>query len=275
MNNQYYNNCFNGDSTSAKSYLFNTQQPPNHFVLPHSYSPPVYCQNYSRGLIPSDNRICDEMNDCHLTESWAGYMNHNTTLTQISNQIPILNSFVPIRMPSDIRTNSWNTPRGTFSPHQNVHLKNLYYFEELNRIQENNGPVHPQQQLMGKGFSRLAELNYEPSTSHDEFNSAMMAPYSNAIQMSASMDQEGRVKTSIKFQDRNKKLDFKKNFRDENLKVNGCFHREGSKSPNVRPYDSTSTSVASPPKKKWIRHYLTGNESLVLMCDSNRKGFFL
>lgn len=194
-----------------------------------------------------DSGICDGMNNCHLTDSWA-YMNH-----QPINDIPILNPYVPLRLPIELQTTSNYVLKGTFH-HQfsantfrnQEYLNNFHCINQFQNV-ELKDRVHPQQQLLQDGLSRLAELNYESTlrnTSIESFDNC-------ATNMN---EHEERVKTSIKFQDRNKKLDFKINFRDQNRKLNGCFHLDDSKASN----DATSTSVAPPPKKKWIRHYMTG-----------------
>lgn len=115
--------------------------------------------------------------------------------------------------------------------------KNSKYTQEL----DSN---HPQQQLLQEGFSRLTDLSYEPFVSEPKIE--------NAPSPVETLHHNKVSKSSIKFQDRNKKLDFKKNFRDENLKVDGCFHRESS--------SNSSSEAVAPPKKKWIRHYMTGKE---------------
>lgn len=213
-------------------------------------SPPVFSPYYHHSFSRvGDSGICDGMNNCHLTESWASYMHH-----QPINDIPILNPYVPLRMPIELQTTSNGVLRGTFYHQQNAllnqeYLRNVYSVNQFKNV-ELKDRAHPQHQLMQDGFSRLAELNYEPPLRHDE--PSVEAPNNCATNMN---EHEERVKTSIKFQDRNKKLDFKVNFRDENRKLNGCFHRDDSKSPNVSVANSSS---AAPPKKKWIRHYLTG-----------------
>lgn len=69
--------------------------------------------------------------------------------------------------------------------------------------------------------------------------------------MIESSEHKEKVKISVKFQDRNNnKLDFKVNFHDVKRKADVSFHSG----------DSGKSSEASPhpPKKKWIRHYMTG-----------------
>lgn len=175
-------------------------------------------------------------------------------LTQISNEIPILNPYQPLQVPSELQGNVFDD---AYHQHQNAFFKSFYRPEGFGyaqgvSISAAGSYHHPQQELMREGFSRLAELNYD-APQHEQ---SMTPAYREASVALLPIEYEERIKTSIKFQDRNKKLDFKVNFRDENRKVNGCFHREESKSPN----NSALAFAVAPPKKKWIRHYLTGNE---------------
>lgn len=173
--------------------------------------------------------ICDGMTNCHLTEPWAGYMNQRThmALTQYSSDIPILTPYVT----------SMELPRHHSSFLCNQSVLHQVYTSEMNNV------VTCQQQTFQEEFSPIADFG--SSTSRYEFENTARTT------LDYVSENDERIKASIKFQDRNKKLDFKVNFRDENLKVNGCFYREDSKSP---------TNALAPPKKKWIRHYLTGKE---------------
>jgi hypothetical protein len=78
-----------------------------------------------------------------------------------------------------------------------------------------------------------------------------------------------RIKTSIKYQDRNKKLDFKTNFRDENRKVNGCFY--DSDHTMLESGECALFKIAAPPKKKWIKHYLTAKSGRFFFMDGSNK----
>jgi hypothetical protein len=251
---QLFTNCCNGTTTRSKSHV---HDPQSHPIQSSQYlSPLLYQPNHSRGLISSDNGICDGMNNCHLTESWAGYMKQQTTLpiTQISNNIPILNPYVPLNRPIELKTSTNDILNATLYQQPNFLfnqdcLTNSNYLNHTRNIGV-NGQIHTQQQLYQGGFSRLTEFNYDATS--NQYNSL------GELSADCAMNEhEERVKTSIKFQDRNKKLDFKVNFRDENRKVNGCFHREDSKSPNA---------VAAP-KKKWIRQHMTGN---ALICITHK-----
>lgn len=174
----------------------------------------------------TDRGICDEMVNCCLTDYWM-HQQINLPITQISSDIPILNPYVPMRLPIELQSTSGGVLEGTFYHHQE-YLRNIYSFDQLQNIDVQH-KVHSQQ----GGFSRLA---HETSAGHR---------YDAISTIQNTFDD--RVHTSIKFQDRNKKLDFKVNFREENRKANGCFHRE-------------DVSAVAPPKKKWIRHYMTGKD---------------
>lgn len=249
---QYCTSSSNDSSSQPKSNFFDFQRSFSNMVrVPFCHSTAFRPASPTLGLprIPTDSGICDRMFNCHLTESWTGYMNQqiNLPIHQISNDIPILNSYVPMRLPIELQTTTSGVSKGSAhhlsSFPNNEYLKNVYYANHLKSV-DMRSMIHPQQQLLQDGFSRLAELNYEPLSDNRQFdNSSMMTPAADKIAHAY------QVHSSIKFQDRNKKLDFKANFRDENRKANGCFHREESK----------SLSTAGPPKKKWIRHYMTGN----------------
>lgn len=212
--------------------------------------PQFYHRSFPRN---ADNGICDGMNDCHLTETcvnYANYVNFRPNFAELS----VLNPYVLPRLPNELQTSSDALMKDTLYQEQSA-LHNQKYFSNVHCVTPPKDHVHPQQQLLQGGFSRLAELNYKPSLHHE-------APLIElSVDCTTSMNEhEERVKTSIKFQDRNKKLDFKVNFRDENRKLNGCFYRDNSKSPN----DAASSLAAPPPKKKWIRHYMTGKKGEVV-----------
>lgn len=268
MNNRnVFNNHSNGAPTGAN--FFDTHLLPTELLRLPTLNLSAHRHTYDRGLISTESGICDEMNNCHLTETWAGFINQETDLplARMSPEIPILNPYVPLRLPIELQTNSSRIIEATaLHHHQNATLENFTRKKSLPSHLEAYGSSlnsypHPQQKLMREGFSRLDELNYESSQVESHENSITSA-YAGGSVMSLPIEYEKRIKTSIKFQDRNKKLDFKVNFRDENRKLDGCFHREDSKSPKAL------TFAVAPPKKKWIRHYLTGNESAkaVLTC---------
>jgi hypothetical protein len=161
----------------------------------------------------------------------------------------------------------------------------------MNSFAMNNVETHPQQHLMRDGFSRRDELDYElkiennqksekndsiyhqsndtnnvTSNSNSNNNISINCNNNNSIEMNNTNepDYHHKIKTSIKYQDRNKKLDFKKNFRDENRKVNGCFYDSERISPKYR--DNHCDAISAPPKKKWLKsHYstvLSGSRSI-------------
>lgn len=233
-----------------------------HNSLESSYRT-IYRHSYMHGLISCDSGICDGLNNCHLAEPWAGSVNQqiNLSIFQISSEIPILNHYESMRTRDD----------GSF--HESIYAQRQALYPRDHRHHELLTPCHPQQQLRG-GFSGLHELRNGKSSTHFQ----LKVPMTSTANVSES--REDHVKSSIKFQDRNKKLDFKVNFREENRKANRCFHRDDSKSPkpssenNIRPSQCTSSdNVAHPPKKKWIRHYImTGNFGLEFeMVESFRK----
>lgn len=206
----------------------------------------IYRHSNIHGSISCDSGICDGLNNCHLAEPWAVSVNQqiNLSITQISSEIPILNPYESMRACDGGIHESIYAQR----PRDHQHHELLI-------------PCHPQQQLFRGGFSGLDELRNGQSSTHLQ----LKVPMTSTANVSES--RRVHVNSCIKFQDRNKKLDFKVNFREENRKANRCFHRDDSKSPkpssdnNIRPSQCISSdNVVHPPKKKWIRHYImTGN----------------
>lgn len=211
----------------------------------------IYRHSYAHGLIPGDSGICDGMNNCHLTEPWAGFVNQqiNLSITQITSEIPILNPYESMRPSMHARGD------GDIDIHESIYAQRQTLRPRDHRRYELLTPCHTQQQLFSGGFSRLDELHSGKTSTQFQLR-VPMTPTANI-----SESREERVKSCIKFQDRNKKLDFKMNFREENRKLNRCFHRDGSKSPrlssdnNKSSQCTSSDNVAHPPKKKWIRHW--------------------
>jgi hypothetical protein len=241
-------------------------------------SPPIY-GTHSQFTPTRYNGICDRMNDCHLTDPWINYMKQhvNFPITHIANQIPILNSYVPLSSAAfELKT---SYPNNNYYHHdhnlmQNSLLSGMYlneHYKCLNMTDDSEMPAHPQQQLFCDGFShRHSELDYEetnddhqqnkPEQNNDIYeNSKTMSPTRRNSKDNRALSDEDRyhhrlrIKTSIKFQDRNKKLDFKTNFRDENRKVNRCFYDNEKLSPK------NIINGHSAPKKKWIKHYMKNN----------------
>lgn len=250
--------------------------------VPSSYftSPPIYGTHsqFTPLSTTTDNGICDGMNDCHLTDSWVNYMNQhvNLPITHIANQIPILNSYIPLS-PAAFELKA-PYPNSNYYHHhlmQKSYLSEMYlneHYKCANMTDNSVMQAHPQQQLFRDGFSRRPELDYEETNDHHQQNdkseqknndiyenSETMSPTRRNSKENKSLSEEDRyhhrlrIKTSIKFQDRNKKLDFKTNFRDENRKVNGCFYDNEKLSPK------SSINGHSAPKKKWIKHYMKNN----------------
>lgn len=83
--NQLFNHYCNGSSSSSlrsKTYFRDIQATNNALPLVHPSSS-VYKNHLTTNGIPlkSDKSICDGMNNCHLTDSWANYMNQNVNLS--------------------------------------------------------------------------------------------------------------------------------------------------------------------------------------------------
>lgn len=280
MNNKpnhdiFYNNFYNGESLHTKSYFHNIEGPKSaqSFIHPSSVHQNHHMPSTSlASILLNDNLICDGMDNCHLTESWANYMNQNINLpiTQISNQIPILNSYVPIQQSLELQAFSNRYYHQQFhvqQQQQQNYFMQKNYLEAIHsshdhykylRMTENSSNSHPQQHLLRDGFSRLDELDYEQNNKSEQ-NSHQ----TNDINLSDVKDvnepeyYHHKIKTCIKFQDRNKKLDFKVNFRDENRKVNGCFHDFETISPKSREiYSMDIDDNIEPPKKKWLKTHL-------------------
>lgn len=155
----------------------------------------------------SDSGLCEDMNNCRLTETWTSYMYHHSDLPM--TQVPILNQYCPpSQFPNRLKKNFEMCPQHLLVRHE-----------------------QPSHSILSQPKAPLSSM--EPC--------------------------ESRARTSIKFQDRNRKLDFKVNFRDENRKVDGCFHREE----NRKASEDREGLLPHQPKKKWIRHYMTGNVILV------------
>lgn len=262
----YYRDMQKSQSNDRSSTIYTTTPSPLSYYFP---TPPIYGNHlpqFTSAIPQSDSVICDGMNNCHLTDSWVNYMNQhvNLPITQITNQIPILNSYIPtaLRLPPFFHQNY------AASYHPN-YLESIYERRKSEAPATAVTEAHPQQ-ILCDGILRRVELNYEASTNdHPENNksesnktiyddnSTLQRRHSKVnnelYDDKISVDRHAS-KMCIKFQDRNKKLDFKKNFRDENRKINGCFYdSENDLSPKMRNEGLT----AAPPKKKWIQNYMT------------------
>lgn len=228
-------------TTSPSSYFFPT--------------PPIF-GNHQQFTSPPDSGICDGMNNCHLADSWVNYMNQhvNLPITQITNQIPILNSYMPTAL--KLHPNEFYQQ----AVYHKTYLESIYEHQKSIVAESFAGNSQPRQ------FFRddLTQLNIQASTNDHQINKSETIYENNLTPQTIqsrdykeiSDDEMHGAKICIKFQDRNKKLDFKKNFRDENRKINGCFYdSENDLSPKLRS-ESLSAAVA-PPKKKWIKNYMT------------------
>jgi hypothetical protein len=258
----FYRDIHETRSNDRTSITYSTTSPSSSYYFP---TPPIYGNHRSQFTSPPDSGICDGMNNCHLADSWVNYMNQHTNLpiTQITNQIPILNSYMPspaVKFHPTAFTNQFH--------HHAVYHKN--YLESIYERQKSIDAAnvsanvsHPQQQLLCAGFTRRAELNYVATTNDYQINKSETIHDNNSASQCQSKenneisDDDEEAKMCIKFQDRNKKLDFKKNFRDENRKINGCFYdSENDLSPRMRS-EASCSAAAPPPKKKWIKNYMT------------------
>lgn len=200
-----------------------------------------------------ESGICDKMTNCHLAESF---------LNLPMNDTPILSPYVPTRPPIVIQTNE--ALKGTFHQQHNTflnqeYLRNVCYLNQSrsDEMMELSGSQH----LFQSSLLRIQETKLCR-------NKSSLEPL-NCCE-TKSTEHEERVKASIKFQDANKKMDFKINFHEEHRKANECFQRNDNK-PQV---DVTSSFAAPRPKKKWIRHYMTGNV-IILISGVWRDGSFV
>lgn len=246
-------NCpkhFYRDSHETRSsIIYSTTSPPSYYFP----TPPIY-GNHSQITSQPDSGICDGMNNCHLTDSWVNFMNQhvNLPITQITNQIPILNSYMPT--PLKLHPNDFY--------HHAVYHKNYLesIYERQKSIVAESVSSHPQQHLYREDFQQRIEAttNNHPINKSETIyqNNSMSQRRQSKDNNELSDDEMHGAKICIKFQDRNKKLDFKTNFRDENRKINGCFYdSENDLSPRMR--SEASSAAVAPPKKKWIKDYMT------------------
>lgn len=206
---------------------------------------------FNRGFVLNDTGICDVMSNCHLTKSLtSSYIQPiNVPITQISLDNLILSSYVPVRRPLNVELQT--TANGFFrETHQTIHPTTSTSTDVYHPIlwESESFIHHNQQHLQGLRFSN--------------FNCQNLLSQSGFIQPTSTFLGSGQnqytdeTTTSIKFHDRNQKVDFKANFRDENRRADGCFHNEERKEPEESA--SMSNVALPPPKKKWIRNYMTG-----------------
>ena len=208
MNNPYFNTLLNsscnGSTTRSKLFFSDTQsQVPSSGTMFRPFLPPI--NHYSYGLTSNDKGICDGMINCHLSEIWSRMMHPQTysPVTRVMDEMPILSSYLPQNSSNMLQT----CPDGF--PNETCHEQCTESFARP-LIKSKTQSEH---QLMREIYSGPSlNRNTDPNKQYyacQEVN-----------------EQSEKLKTSIKYQDRNKKLDFKLNFRDENRKVNCCFHRD-------------------------------------------------
>lgn len=295
---QVLNNYHNEASIHSKSYFRDMQGTNN--ALPSINPSSIYMNHHHPFSLAnptnfiatqSDTSICDGMNNCHLTDSWANYMDdhNNSPLTRISSSMPILNSYLPA-LELQVSSSSYHLHQQHQFHHHELQQQHSYYLQYKNYLEslynslnhykyvkmtENSTPeAHPQQFLMRDGFSRRDELDYEQTKAENSYLDDKAPDDANNATINAiEPDFHQKIKTCIKYQDRNKKLDFKVNFRDENRKVNGCFYDSESISPGSRDY--TMNVSLAPPKKKWLKtHYLTSQAGIMSFVFVSLLGIF-
>lgn len=177
--------------------------------LPFSSFQPNFTQSFP--IMSNDIGICDELNGCHLTETWTGSGKQESILSS-----SVTGPYAPFRRPSDFFTGEQN------KDNCNVKFKKI----ELK--------AHRQQQPILDGLLRLSVLNNESKSSFDSINKTPVDSIANMNQLNIN---GFRVKKKIKHHE-----------------LIGSIHRDDIRSSN----EATSISMTSPPKKKWIRHYMTG-----------------
>lgn len=132
----------------------------------------------------------------------------------------------------------------------NIPIVIPYVHQSLNQVTKScliSSRKRPQQQLIQDRVSNIKEQPFDRN----------IGPITEYYVTKSVGEQSEKITTSIKYQDRNKKLNFKINFRNEQRQVNGCFHRD-DKLATKTSSDAYIHKVDSQPKKKWIRHYMTG-----------------
>lgn len=209
-----------------------------------AFIPPISHSLYRQSFIVPPNTaelgICDGMSNCHMTESWTSVLGRpiNPPVPRISNDMPIVNPYVSLQTP--------------FEVHPSMHpgaIDNSY------------------SQRSRKAGSAWLDFEFAKPSPRKQAAPSRAEPMEEKVLRQKRLTQclkcfddsevvisEEKIQTSVKFQDRNKRVDFKIKFREENRKLDGCFHNDESKS----PADTMSNVAVPPPKKKWIRHYMTG-----------------
>lgn len=237
------NKCCHGSLAQQRIY-FHTQTDETSSGL--NYGPPMY--QYSQKLISSDSATCDGMFNCHLTKFLPSLMRRQTHypaygLTDV-HDVPTLGSFTYQSPINESLIHPCVSFNGTFcdQPTPKAFPKPIIY------------NYNPQPQFTQPRFSN--ENRFIGEAALDRVNGLNKQNYFRSTKVNK---QSENAKASVKYQDRNKKLDFKINFRDEHRKVNGCFHRDDKLANKTK-----SDASAPPPKKMWIRHYMTGKSETYL-----------
>lgn len=232
----------------------------------HYFStPPIYGNHQSQLMPQPESGICDGMNNCHLADSWVNHVNQlgNFPINHLTNQTPILNSYIPAELklhPTSLVSHFYQQ-----AMYHKTYLERIYEHQR-SIVAEGVSNPHQQLQLLRDGFAQCNEVSFEAKMNdHQKINKSETIYDNNSMSQrrhskdnkKLSDDEMNDVKMSILYQDRNKKLDFKTNFRDENRKINGCFYdSENDLSPKMRSEIALS-SAEPPPKKKWIKNYMT------------------
>lgn len=208
------------------------------FVPPIGHS--FYRQSFGAPPNSAELGICDGMNNCHMTESWTSVLERsiNPHVPRLSSGMPIVNPYVSLRLPLEVQPSMQQTSIDDSYSHRTqkacASWRNFQVSKPINRH-----PVDP---------------NCDNSGEEKVSSQKRLAQRLKCFDDSEVVINEEKIQTSVKFQDKNKRVDFKINFRRENRKVDGCFHNDESKS----PVGAMSNVAVPPPKKKWIRHYMTG-----------------
>lgn len=208
-----------------------------------AFIPPISHSLYRQSFIVAPNSaelgICDGMSNCHMNESWTNVLGRpiNPPAPRHSSEMPIVNPYMSLRT--------------TFEAHPSVHQSAIEdsYSRRSRKASsawldfEFAKPSPPHQASLTRPEQRAEKVSRQKRLTQ------CLKCYDNSEVVMV----EEKIQTSVKFQDRNKRVDFKIRFREENRKVDGCFHNDESKSPAA-----ASNVAVPPPKKKWIRHYMTG-----------------
>lgn len=200
---------------------------------------PVYRQGF--GALPNSAElgICDGMNNCHMTESWTSVLARsiNPHVQRLSSEVPIVNPYVSLRLPFEVQPSMQQATIDDSFSHRTLKASATWRDFEFTKP----NPRHP----IAPHCANLGEAKI-PSQKR-------LAQRLKCFDSEVVINEE-KIQTSVKFQDRNQRQDFKVNFRRKNRKVDGCFHNDDGKS----PVDTMSNVAVPSPKKKWIRHYMTG-----------------